>query len=275
MQLLKKMQSAVQRGVSILHSGAIDDLSAAVSALQHSDGGFCGLDGKADLYYSYFAVFILEALESEYDTDSLMQWVGSEYPTSRGVDRICAELLLLRSGERSRSAARFSLVNSLLKNFPADSYKIFLTSFLMEQLLPEGINRFLIKRAAASTLKHRASGDFSSLSTPVASVCLLLASQSGDAAAQERMQALLKQRHRSSGGYSSAPGASADLLSTAVVLFAFSISKSSISVDKNDRAFIELCWQDDGLFSPAPDQTDGDLEHTFYGLLALGSTRTA
>ncbi|MDA3923538.1 MAG: hypothetical protein PF904_02430 [Kiritimatiellae bacterium] len=271
MQLLKDMQLAVKQGISALDFSALAELFSSVLSLQCSEGGFCGLDGKSDLYYSYFAVFMLEAHGSEYDVDLLMQWVCREFPKSHGVDRICAELLLLRSGKRSKSAARLSLLKSLLRIGPADSYKLFLTSLLMEQLLPEGINRFLLKRAAVSTLKRRASDDFSSLSTPVAVVCLLLASESGDAVALERMQTLLTQRHRSSGGYSSAPGISADLLSTSVVLFAYSLCEISITVDKNDRAFIELCWQDDGLFSSAPGQVDGDLEHTFYALLALGS----
>ena len=271
MQLLKEMQSVVLRGVSVLHSGAAEELSAATLRLQHSDGGFCGLDGRPDLYYSLFAVLILEALGSEYAVGALMQWVRNDFPQSRGVDRICAELLLLRAGERSKSAARLNLIRALLKNSPADSYKIFLTSFLMEQLLPEEVNRFLIKRAALSTLKRRASDDFSFLSTPVSAVSLLLASQCGDELAQERMQTLITQRHRSSGGYSSAPGASADLLSTAVVLFALSQTGNMSKGDRADHAFIEVCWQDNGLFSPAPDQSDGDLEHTFYGLLALGA----
>ena len=271
MQLLKEMQVRIKRGISALDPNAAAELFSAVKSLQCPDGGFCGLDGKPDLYYSYFAVFMLEACGFEYDADLLLKWVRSEFPESHGVDRICAQLLLLRAKELSRGAARFSLLKSLLQIGPADSYKIFLTSLLMEELLPAVLCRFLIRRAAASTLrKRRVSDDFNALSTPVAAVCLLLASESGDAAAKERMQILLSQRHRSSGGYCSAPGAHADLLSTAVVLFVNVFCGNAVAVDKNDSAFIELCWQDDRLFSSAPDQTQGDLEHTFYGLLALG-----
>jgi len=266
------MQSTVKRGFSALDSNAATELLSAVHSLQCSEGGFCGLDGKLDLYYSYFAVFMLDAFGSEYETDLLAKWTWCELPKSHGVDRICAQLLLLRFGRLSKKNARLNLLKSLFQIGSADSYKIFLTSLLMEQLLPTGVNNFLIKRAASFTLrKRRGSDDFNALSTPVAAVSLLLAAESGDAATQERMQTLLMQRHRTSGGYCSAPGVSADLLSTAVVLFTHALCEIPISVDKNDHAFIELCWQDDGLFSSAPDQPQGDLEHTFYGLLALGS----
>jgi hypothetical protein len=40
-----------------------------------------------------------------------------------------------------------------------------------------------------------------------------------------------------------------------------------------DLAFIEACWLEDGLFGPSPRASHGDAEHTFYGLLALGTCR--
>ena len=40
-----------------------------------------------------------------------------------------------------------------------------------------------------------------------------------------------------------------------------------------DLAFIESCWLEDGLFGPSPLAERGDAEHTFYGLLALGTCR--
>ena len=275
MQLLKEMEALAARGVAGLNSEAAGELISAILRCQHRDGGFCGLDGEPDIYYSLFARLSLNVLGAEYDRQGLIRWLKAARKTAPGVDRVCAELILLQEGERSKVAAFMFLFRSLFRVGAVDSYKLFLTAFLMEQLLPIKLSATLIKRAAVATLKQRAHTDFNSLGTPRAAVCALLAHRIGDQKMQQRMAELLRQRHLSSGGYGSAAGARADLLSTAVVLFATRFSGQSVDVSANDRAFIELCWQDDALFSAAPDQASGDLEHTFYALLALGCTRTA
>ena len=270
MTLMKDMRSCASAGVTLLERKSADALSSAVLKLRHANGGFCGLDGQPDLYYSLFAVLILEALKSRFDESDLLRWVKRVCAEAKGVDRHCAEILLLRSGLISRGASRLRLLRSLAGAAHSDSYKLFLVQLLMEELLPEGLNRFLLRQGARSLLKERVRQDFSALGTPGSAVCLMLASEMGDGEAVERMLALLKQRHRASGGFSSAPGVHADLLSTAVVLFAARQSGNKLDVVHNDRAFVEMCWQEDGLFSASPDQEQGDLEHTFYGLLALG-----
>ena len=249
---------------------AVSVLTSAILRCQQSGGGFCGLDGEPDLYYSFFARQSLIALGEEYDQVALTGWTRSVLRTSSGVDRVCAELILLQEGHRFRPAAFFFLLRSLGGTRAVDSYKLFLTAFLMDELLPEKLTRALINRAAATTLRERSHTDFNALSTPRAAVCALLAHMTGDQAMQQRMAELLHQRHQPSGGYASTSGAKADLLSTAVVLFVSSRFADAVKADRSDRAFIEMCWQDDGLFSAAPDQTSGDLEHTFYALLALG-----
>jgi len=249
---------------------AVSVLISSIRRCQQSGGGFGGLDGAPDLYYSFFARHSLIALGAEYDHAALTGSTRSVLRTSSGVDRVCAELILLQEGERSRTASLLFLLRSLGGSGAVDSYKLFLTAFLMEELLPQKVTGALIRRAAFTTLRQRAHTDFNSLSTPRAAVCVLLAQWTGDQVMQQRMAELVRQRHQASGGYASAAGAKADLLSTAVVLFTSSLIKDAVKAEKSDRAFIEMCWQDDGLFSAAPDQESGDLEHTFYALLALG-----
>jgi prenyltransferase beta subunit len=249
---------------------ALSVLSSAILRCQAEGGGFGGLDGRPDLYFSFFAWLSLTSLGAEYDQAALVAWTGGELKNSRGVDRVCAELILLQAGARSRFAATLFLLGSFIRLGAVDSYKLFLNAFLMEALLPQWFCGALVKRAADVTLKQRAYTDFNSLSTPRAAMCSILAHRIGDPEMQERMAELQRQRHSASGGYGSTSGVSADLLSTAVVLFAAKISGQPLDVHEHDRAFIEMCWQEDGLFSAAPDQSDGDLEHTFYALLALG-----
>ncbi|MFA7172626.1 MAG: prenyltransferase/squalene oxidase repeat-containing protein [Kiritimatiellia bacterium] len=285
--LLDKMQRAAFKGAQTLRPEATAALTAAILSCEQSSGGFCGLDGKADLYYTFFAKMALNALGTQHDPSKLISWIKSVRKVSRGVDRVGAELMLLREGARSRVAATLFLLRSLLRVGPADSYKLFLTAFLMEELLPQKLTRALIQRAAVATLDGRARLDFNALSTPRAAVCVLLAQRTGDQPLRQRMSELLRQRHQASGGYTAVAGGKADLLSTAVVLFTELCLYNPLVVTKEnnrdstggclcappDRAFVEMCWQEDGLFSSAPDQRTGDLEHTFYALLALGCTK--
>ncbi len=268
--MLKDMQRAAAAGAAAMRPEARAVLTGAILKSQQASGGFCALDGLPDLYYSFFARHALLALGAEYDHAAFIGWTRGALRNARGVDRVCAELILLQEGKRSRAASMFYLLRTLGGSGGADSYKLFLTAFLMEELLPQRLTRALINRAAAATLRQRAHLDFSALSTPRAAVCALLADRIGDQGMRQRMTELLRQRHQPSGGYASAAGARADLLSTAVVLFVSSLIKEGGQSDSADRALIEMCWQDDGLFSAAPDQESGDLEHTFYALLALG-----
>jgi hypothetical protein len=290
MTIPQQMRACAACGASLLTQDAREYLAAAVTQRRHVCGGFCGLDGQPDLYYTVFALLTLDALahgegirESQ-STEQLAQWVKGVYPESRGVDRTCAELLLLRSGAISKLKARCSLGLSLLSGAPSDSYKLFLNGLLLERLFPERLNLFLFRRASALLLKRNGELDFAALGTPGGVVRLLLATACGDIAVAARMRTLLGQRRKASGGYAAAPGVPADLLATATALFAeFCGCVGSPGMDADcqpertfadavarDRAFVEMCWQEDGLFSAAPDQRDGDLEHTYYGLLALG-----
>ncbi|MDD2598018.1 MAG: hypothetical protein PHO37_02165 [Kiritimatiellae bacterium] len=285
--LLNKMQATAVKGVQTLRPEAATELSAAILRSEHSCGGFCGLDGKADLYYTFFARMALHALGTQYAPDALIRWVKSVRKAARGVDRVCAELMLLREGARSRVAATLFLLRSMIMIGPIDSYKLFLTAFLMQELLPQRLTHALIHRAATATLERRAHLDFNALSTPHAAVCVLLAQHTGNLPLRQRMSELLRQRHQASGGYAAAADCKADLLSTAVVLFTeLCLHSPSVAAEQNntdgltsclcappDRAFIEMCWQEDGLFSSAPGQLTGDLEHTFYALLALGCAK--
>ncbi|MDD4019960.1 MAG: hypothetical protein PHV28_18690, partial [Kiritimatiellae bacterium] len=85
---------------------------------------------------------------------------------------------------------------------------------------------------------------------------------------------VLTSRHCASGGFVSAPRALPDLLATAVARFSIGNQQSSIGGEREaDLAFVEACWRTDGLFGASPRAGRGDAEHTFYGLLALGTCR--
>ena len=87
----------------------------------------------------------------------------------------------------------------------------------------------------------------------------------------------LESRRCQGGGYASAAGARPDLLGTAAARVALRLHggrrRAGGPEAAEDLAFCEACWMDDGLFGAAPDARAGDAEHTFYGLLTLGTCR--
>ena len=269
---MQEMRTRAACGAGLLDSEAADRIAAAVLGLRDNCGGFRGLNGEPDVYYSLFATFILEALQREFDDQALLRWVADEYAGLSGVERVCAELILARQGKRAAGVSRSRWIQSALFLGSSDSYKLFLSAFLLELYAPRWMSRVLIRVAAQRVLKKRVGAlDFNKFSTPGAIVRALLAEEVGAIEVAETMWTLIGQRHRSSGGYVSAPNADADLLATAVVLFGAVYAGKSVGVaTKHDRFFIEMCWQQDGFFSAAPDQSVGDIEHTYYGLLALG-----
>jgi len=50
-------------------------------------------------------------------------------------------------------------------------------------------------------------------------------------------------------------------------------SHDTAETRREDLDFVEACWLGDGLFGASPVAAHGDAEHTFYGLLALGTCR--
>ena len=81
---------------------------------------------------------------------------------------------------------------------------------------------------------------------------------------------LYKQQH-ASGGFSAAQNAPVpDLLSTATVLFTLYNYGIKPAVDPLD--FIDAHWHESGGFTATLLDDHCDVEYTFYGLLALGTT---
>jgi prenyltransferase beta subunit len=82
----------------------------------------------------------------------------------------------------------------------------------------------------------------------------------------------LRRRQNELGGFaaSSSSIAEADLLTTATALFALHSYRVPPMYDT--ALFILAHWQDTGGFSATLDSEECDVEYTYYGLLAIGSS---
>lgn len=270
-KVLQAIEATAARGADGLAVAAREELCGALHALRRDDGGFAGLDGRSDPYYTLFAWLGLRALGAPYDRDSLCAYMAPYRHAARPVDAQCAALLLACEG-RAPSGTGGAFILPLLRGDTCEVYALFLR-ILAARKVPRWAacaawwcqrHRFLADRAAR-------------LPTPRLAAGLVLAALAGARASGPGVA--LEDRHRAGGGFASAPGAQADLLATAVARFALGLAAEAgntacLDVARaQDLAFVEACWLDDGLFGASPAATQGDAEHTYYGLLAMGTCR--
>jgi len=248
-------------------------VTAALLASRRADGGFAGLDGRTDPYFSFFAWLCLRALGADFDKNGLCAFFSAAARGARGVDARCAEIALLREGRRSRCGSWLRFVAALGGRGGTDGYAPFLSLLWLEALQPSGTPRGLARLAWRRFAAGRRR--LENLPTPVLAAGMVLAARAG--VPDEAWEHALADRRCARGGYASAAGAAPDLLATAVARFARAV-RADAEPDReraDDLAFIEACWMGDGLFGPSAAATHGDAEHTFYGLLSLGTCRAA
>ena len=261
--LFQKLEAAAARGAEGLLPEARETLAKALLALQQASGGFAGLDGRADPYFTFFAWLSLRALGAGYDRDRLCAYMQAHRRDAKTVDAQCARILLAAEGEGMR-LSWLKLPAALLRGDTREAYAAFMLA-----LAGGAAPRWAARLAWWRQRSLFRAGRVERLPTPRLAAGLVLAGLAG-VRGSEIASALLSRR-RASGGFASADGAPADLLATAVARFA--AGQASGGGLQQDLAFVEACWLEDGLFGPSPAARQGDAEHTFYGLLAFGTCR--
>lgn len=275
--LLQMIESVAAAGAAGLAARARDELEAALRGRQCPDGGFAGLDGRSDPYYTCFGWLGMRALGRGGDLrEEVCAYlrVARQRAARGSLDRRVVEVALLAEGRWPRCSGWLAAASQLPQGVIAGgAYEAFLLGLLVDTLLRNGIPCFV-----ANGLFRRLSGwDFGRGPTSQLAALLALAVRAGNAGPRvSELGCALAARRAPGGGFVGAPAAAADLLATAVACFSLGAAGwigAKEHETRQDLAFIEACWQDDGLFGPLPDMGRGDVEHTFYGLLALGALR--
>jgi len=264
--LFQTLEVTAARGAEGLTREARESVAAALQSLQRPDGGFAGLDGQSDPYFSLFAWLSLRALGATYDRDRLCAYLTAHRQSARRIDAQCADLVLACEGRASRFS-RLLRAAALWRGGTSEVYDAFLLA-----LATGPVPRWLARLAWRRQRHLSKAGVAERLPTPRLAADLILATLAGKSDAG--LQSALASRQCANGGFATAAGAPADLLATAVARFSLGMRPSPPGSERShDLAFIEACWLEDGLFGPVPGATQGDAEHTFYGLLALGTCR--
>lgn len=255
MNLFQSIEETAKKGADGLTPEARNSLVSAIQRHCGTDGGHTDLSRKhSDPYYSFFAWLSLRAL-SNTPPASLEQYFATCRVQSP-IDHFCKSFVQIHS----MPAFKRKLVSLclLIRHPPHNPYVLFLSGLLMNISFP---------RLAPLLLRLTRTKNTHALSTSRLAA-QLLANPHASKAPLIRKNLLL--RHSETGGFSSADNASPDLLATAVARIALSSESLDTSLD---LLFTEACWCPDGLFSAMPSISYGDVEHTYYALLVLGTCR--
>ena len=283
------MIALIRNALNLLDEQGREDVLKFLISQQNPDGGFQDRGGQSDLYYSLFGGLMLRAAERETEdrrlkTEDLLsvretvegailklkQFIAcksnSEVPGF--IEKCC--LVLLQKKLKTRRNSQINAMISLGKSFWKErhsiniSYRSFVLFLTLDAVLPL---RRILKFGAKSMLRRSTIDQHSPCSEVAARVFLQKMMN------QERLedQVLLKSFACETGGFKAfAHLNNADMLSTAVALFALSYSGCDLRLLK--PVCLDFIGQNfsDGAFLSGDGDPTADVEYTFYGLLALG-----
>jgi len=283
----------LRKAVNILDEQGRAEVLQFTLSQQNPDGGFRDRGGRSDLYYSLFGLLILKGARggekgagsrkqrSNFTLESnpelidesilkLKQFADHQATTeiTGFIERCC--LVLIQKELKARRFLRIQSLWSLGKSFLKErhsinlSYRSFVLFLTLDAVFPFPL---IFKEMAKRMLAHTTVDQHSPCSEIAAKVFIhKMLNQDGP-----HEQKLLASFAFASGGFKAfAHLNNADMLSTAVALFALTYSGHDIRLlMPSCLDFIEQNYSEGAFLSGDGDLT-ADVEYTFYGLLALG-----
>ncbi len=215
-----------------------------------------------DLYYASFGALIAKALGQDL-----------EYPESVDIEKLdfvhkCAYArILFLQGIRNEA-----LLADISKYEEESVYDIFLKLGVMSDYgidikFDSYLNRLKYFRKFGGGFSNIIKGDFSSNNASAAGLCIAYLLSKKEP--KKSVDFLLSSQDESGGYFAQEDSQIPDLLTTATSVFSLSLYNHNPRV--NPLEFIEAHCLEDGTFSATIKDDRGDIEYTFYGLLAIGS----
>lgn len=272
-----QMTALLRNALDLLDEQGREEVVRFVNSQQNPDGGFQDRGGRSDLYYSLFGMLILKAMDvpetgnrKPVSIQKLKDFISlkstSEVPGF--IEKCCLVLLQkeLNSAWYSRVSSFLSLGRSFWKERQSInlSYRSFVLFLTLDAVVPfPGLLKFGAKKMLERTIVDENS-PCSEISAKVFMQKMMDQKYPAD-------QDLLVSFACESGGFKAFSHLRhADMLSTAVALFALNYSGTDLRLLKPGcLSFIQQNFTEGAFLSGDGDQTR-DVEYTFYGLLALG-----
>ena len=264
----KLIEAVLAKSVFLLDAEMLDQIQTFIADQQAEQGGFADRAGKCDLYYTLFGFYLAEALQVKINHEQLAGYVrkSAEAPALAGVHLFCAAILYARliGPDEVSESLRKKIVAELGNQKAAQPDYAGFMGILALYYLGDfvSINRIIPR--------YRHDTQPADQPCPVIAARLVLQSFSNKASHEASKNVMAF--YRENDGFAALHHApAADLLSTAVALFALHFIDADIRIIKPAcLSFVDKLYQHGG-FVATHDDTQPDIEYTFYGMLALGS----
>lgn len=283
-----KLLHTLQKGKEQLSTEALHKISCFVESQCTDEGSFKDKSGKADLYYTLFGWMLSYILEIKTDQKKMDIYLSQQDVENLDLIHYAAymrcEMIkqLMKAGKaglllQSLFSTKVKVWNDF-KELPHNDPQSPYTQFLWLSLAEDAGYRIKEKKTIINSLTnyHLPNGGYMNTrdgltATTNATVAALIIKGQLTTYKENKEVYSLRDRQDTSGGFGAATASPIpDLLSTATSLFM--LSYYNIKPKYPARDFIEAHWLDSGGFSATLLEDQSDVEYTFYGLLALGST---
>ena len=280
-----KMLDALRQGIKRLDREAKKRIASFVNSQLTENGVFMDKSGKADLYYTSFGLMLAYVLKLNINTCIIEQWLHKhENQLSDLVHRsafircrmICN---LLKAGKLNFTVNQLFKTRQMLPVFTdyphGDRYSPYSQFLLLSLCEDMGISTENRQEIITSlSAYHIESGGYSNIkgskqaTTNATVAALAVRGQLGGYHDNDDIRYLYALQDESGAFFANSSAPVPDLLSTATALFmlkCYDVSPRFVAID-----FVETNWLSSGGFGATHMDETGDVEHTFYGLLALG-----
>jgi len=244
------------------------ELTAFVKASQHFGGGFTDRAGNPDLYYSLFGVLLASAMDMTGTLETHKQFIKQKLIQNKNpVDDFVVMLIqdLLFGNEYNRPSF----------------YKILKLAFGKNRGTSFFYRLFLFLLVTDAFYSKKVTGIFARLglifyTPPAESPCSVFAAYTvvrvkANMKTQKEKRKLFSFYEETKGFKAFSEASEADMLSTAVALFALKTTDADLRmVAPGCLDFIQQNY-DNGAFLSGTGDKGRDLEYTFYALMALGT----
>ena len=257
----------VRQGVNLLGDEQQAEVAEFVRQSQHSSGGYTDRAGSPDLYYSVFGSWLGEALDLKDSLLALNGWLEEQKLDDQQNSVHRFSLLFLQQTRLGKRLSAYSLAQKLMmRDFPANfTYQIFLILLLVDTSYGQKswlcfLGRWMLRFYSIPK------------EAPSSVIAALMVARSSLGLKTSEFAADLLDGFQKEGAFVAFRGMDdPDLLSTGVALFALLRSGEDLrEIAPNSLDFIQENYRK-GAFVAGDDDSQPDLEYTFYGLLALGS----
>jgi len=265
----KQFITSIEKGFLLLDESSRAELVGFVKSQQHKNGAFTDRAGNPDIYYSLFGVWLCKALKLKSEQKNLKEFISDVQPNEKKVaDKF--SLLLIRLSLEENNFGKPTVFN-LLKWIFAEgknlntAYRFFLFMLSFDALYRQSRLIYFVVKMFLSF--YRPPKD---LPCSFFAALLLAKFLTGKKVAKET-HALLDYFEKGKGFKVFHEQENADLLSTAVALFALKKVGADLRLVTPDCLTLVEQNYNSGAFLSGDGDSSRDLEYTFYGLLTLGT----